>query len=259
MALSPFGARLAVAVVMCVSGGVAANILSLQEPAFRSPEVREKGWLASPASDGERLRRLSLEATSETSSRRPIHINASDTRHVQTMRLGSFAPSSSHLSKSTMPSASIADARRATIAAVQAELGRRGYEPGRPDGTLTLVTRAAVFAYEYDQGLPLTADPSPEILAHLRYGSSAPGMAIGLDPEGGPKPGPGHAEAVIRSVQQFLHALGYRTAPPDGQANEDSVRAIREFEMDAGLVPTGRISAPLVTRLVNQVNARSRK
>jgi peptidoglycan hydrolase-like protein with peptidoglycan-binding domain len=57
------------------------------------------------------------------------------------------------------------------------------------------------------------------------------------------------AEQVIRAVQQRLAALGYRIARADGWLGEDTVKAIREFEMDKGLVPKGRISAELMARL----------
>jgi peptidoglycan hydrolase-like protein with peptidoglycan-binding domain len=108
-------------------------------------------------------------------------------------------------------------------------------------------------AYEHDQGLPLTAEPSPEVLAHLRHGTSAPGAAIGLQP-GAPQPA-SHAEQVIRSVQLALGQLGYLAAAPDGFVSEQTIRAIREFEMDSGLVPTGRISGPLVARLTKRTVA----
>jgi peptidoglycan hydrolase-like protein with peptidoglycan-binding domain len=48
---------------------------------------------------------------------------------------------------------------------------------------------------------------------------------------------------VIRTVQQRLAALGYRIGRVDGWLGEDTVKAIRDFEMDKGLVPKGRICA----------------
>jgi peptidoglycan hydrolase-like protein with peptidoglycan-binding domain len=174
-------------------------------------------------------------------------------RASETRRLGSFAPSSGSFAQVAVPGADPAAVRKATIKSVQAELARRGYEPGASDGSPGLVTRAAVMAYEHDQGLPLTADPSPEVLAHLRHGTSAPGAAIGLEAGGGARAG--HAEQVIRTVQQALGKLGYLASAPDGFASEETVRAIREFEMDCGLVPSGRISGPLVARLTRQAAA----
>ena len=54
---------------------------------------------------------------------------------------------------------------------------------------------------------------------------------------------------MIRTVQQGLAALGYLVGRVDGRLGEDTVKAIRDFEMDKGLVPKGRISAELVAHL----------
>ena len=45
-----------------------------------------------------------------------------------------------------------------TIRAIQRELQARGYEAGAADGVPRLVTRAAIMAYEHDNGLPLSTD-----------------------------------------------------------------------------------------------------
>lgn len=260
MPLSPFRARLALGTFLAISGGVAANLLGFQKQSMQSPQVRARADKARLAMDSERLRRLSLEAVTNEpgSAGSPTLINGRDPSSSGAVRVGSFSPSSSHLARSALPGANPLEARRATTLAVQSELERRGYQPGAADGTPGLVTRAAVLAYEYDQGLPITADPSPEVLAHLRHGSSAPGIAIGLDGPAAGKAAAGHAETVIRAVQQSLRALGYLTAVADGQSGDETVRAIREFEMDAGMVPTGRISAPLVVRLSRQLNSKAK-
>jgi peptidoglycan hydrolase-like protein with peptidoglycan-binding domain len=46
-----------------------------------------------------------------------------------------------------------------------------------------------------------------------------------------------------------LSALGYQPGPVNGQLEADTVRAIREFELDKGLVPRGRISPELMAQL----------
>lgn len=58
---------------------------------------------------------------------------------------------------------------------------------------------------------------------------------------------------AIRLVQQRLAALGYFTARIDGRTGEETDRAIREYEMDSGLVPTGKVSAALIDRLSRSV------
>ena len=58
------------------------------------------------------------------------------------------------------------DANRAELTkGVQRELANINYEPGPADGILGQVTRAAIFAYEYDNGMVLTAQPSDQLLS----------------------------------------------------------------------------------------------
>ena len=131
-----------------------------------------------------------------------------------------------------------------TIRAIQRELRQRGYGALVSDGSLRLATRAAIMAYEYDHGLPLTGQASETLLARILFGG-----APAADPAAAGKVGSAEAQEVVRSVQQSLAALGYQPGAPDGQLQEETIRAIREFEMDKGLVPRGRISAELVAQL----------
>jgi peptidoglycan hydrolase-like protein with peptidoglycan-binding domain len=267
MPLSPFRARLALGAFLAIAGGIATNLLTLQAEGPPPGSARERSMGGHGGADPDRRPAQRREETPRERARGappvaneraapPRQPKVAEPRPaLPAHRVGSFAPSSGALARTAIPVGDPLESRRATVRAVQAELLRRGYEPGSNDGSPGLVTRAAVLAYEHDQGLPLTADPSPEVLAHLRHGTSAPGVAIGLDGEA-TQPA-GQAENVIRSVQQSLRALGYLAASPDGQISDDTVRAIREFEMDTGLVPTGRISAPLVTRLARQLGSRA--
>ena len=107
-----------------------------------------------------------------------------------------------------------------------------------------LTTRAGIMAFEHDHGLGLTGEASEELLKRILLGASA-----GIEPAGTAKVRSVQAEQVIRTAQQRLAALGYRVARVDGWLGEDTVKAIRDFEMDKGLVPKGRISAELVARL----------
>src|SRR5690606_14381969 len=56
------------------------------------------------------------------------------------------------------------------VRAVQRELIDRGYEAGPVDGVAHAVTRAAVMAYEHDHGLPLTGQPSEDLLKKILFG-----------------------------------------------------------------------------------------
>ena len=136
------------------------------------------------------------------------------------------------------------EARIDTVRAIQRELRQKGYGALVSDGSLRLATRAAIMAYEYDHGLPLTGQASETLLARILFGG-----APAADPAAAGKVRSAEAQEVVRSVQQSLAALGYQPGAPDGQLQDDTIRAIREFEMDKGLVPKGRISAELVGQL----------
>lgn len=262
MRFSPFRARLVLLGFFAIASGIGANLLAFQQsddPATDGLRRSENSVLAQAKSHLDRLigEVVEAEAAGNRNERQKASLDTVDGPPAQSgPRTGRFAPSAGAFSASAIPGGNAAEARRATVRAVQTELSRRGYEPGAADGATGLITRAAVLAYEFDQGLPLTAEPSPEVLAHLRHGTSAPGAAIGLDGE--PTPPRGQAETVIRAVQQSLKSLGYLAVAANGEMGEETVRAIREFEMDAGLVPTGRISAPLVARLTKQADERKR-
>jgi peptidoglycan hydrolase-like protein with peptidoglycan-binding domain len=133
---------------------------------------------------------------------------------------------------------------------VQRELNARGYEVGQPDGAAGLVTQAAIFAYEYDNSLVLTAKPSEPLLGQLVLGSSSL-MANGGRPGQTMTP---EAEALVRTVKQQLSALGYQTGVADGTLTPEFARAIREFESDQKLTKSGRISGPLMSRLIRLQN-----
>lgn len=139
-----------------------------------------------------------------------------------------------------------------TIRAVQRELHARGYEPGTQDGVPGLVTRAAVLAFEEDHKLPLTAEPSENVLKAILLGG-APLLTGSIGTTERVAPG---VEFVVRAVQQHLTSLGYQTRRTDGRLNPDTTRAIREFELDQGTPATGRITGPLMARLVKAAATR---
>lgn len=132
------------------------------------------------------------------------------------------------------------------VRGVQKNLTARGYEPGQSDGIPGLVTRAAVMAYEFDNGLAMTAEPSREIMKHMLIGASA-------QPAGGrrvPEVRGTQATAIVRWVARQLSGLGYKAGPGDGAMGADLVEAIRAYEAAQKLPVTGRVSAPLVARLM---------
>lgn len=131
------------------------------------------------------------------------------------------------------------------IRAIQRELQVLGYEAGGVDGVAGVTTRAAIMAFEWDEGLPLTAEPAQQTLQALLLGSGRGGTAgasISVPP--GPE-----AVQVIKSVQQGLVALGVSDVKVTGTLTLATQRSIRLFEVREGLPETGRISGALAVRI----------
>jgi len=129
------------------------------------------------------------------------------------------------------------------VRAVQRELQARGYFPVAHDGVVGMVTRAAIMAFEHDNGLPLTGEPSEDLLKRILLGTAAVPASEPSKEKRAP------ADTILRSVQQTLSGLGYDTGKADGRLGDDTQRAIREFETDNKMPETGRVSAQLVMRL----------
>lgn len=138
-----------------------------------------------------------------------------------------------------------------TIRAVQRELNLRGYDVGEPDGRRGLVTQAGIMAFEHDRGLPLTGEATEALLKEILLGGSQPRGKHSSERSA-------TAEQVIRKVQGQLAGLGYQAGKPTGRIDDDTVRAIREFESDQRLPETGRISGQLVAKLTLQGKQKKR-
>ena len=150
------------------------------------------------------------------------------------LRIARFAPDAARIDPP--PPAPDREADAETVRAIQRELKLRGYGPLGSDGAIELATRAAIMAYEHDQGVALTGEASERLLKRILFGAvETPGTASG----GAGKIKSASAEQVVRSVQQWLAALGYQPGRTDGRLSEDTIKAIREFEVEKGLVPRG--------------------
>ncbi|MGD9783879.1 MAG: peptidoglycan-binding protein [Hyphomicrobiaceae bacterium] len=141
-----------------------------------------------------------------------------------------------------------AESATAVVRHVQQSLSARGYLPGDADGVQGVVTRAAIMAFEHDQGLPLTGEASLTLVAALESSGSA-SAAAGSAAAAPPSP---EAEQIIRTVQQSLERLGYRPGPTDGRVGSTTAAAIRGFERDHNLPESGRISGLLLVHLARQ-------
>ena len=137
---------------------------------------------------------------------------------------------------------------------VQSELATRGYAPGPADGDAGLLTRAAILAFEHDRGLAATAEATDALLLALRAPSDARRPAAGANWRAPSRT----ATALVRTVQQNLIAAGFLTGAASGQFDGRTIAAIRTFETANDLLPTGRISAPMVAKLQRAGTPRAR-
>jgi peptidoglycan hydrolase-like protein with peptidoglycan-binding domain len=175
---------------------------------------------------------------------------------------------------------------KSVITELQKELAGRGLYDGKIDGISGSRTRAAIVAFEKSEGLPVTGEPSPQVLDQIKTASiqspepaagprpataSPPPQAVErlapqpvkavtsrpLDdgPAGVADPVASEIEIATRNrylaVQHALNQIGYGPVAEDGRANDDVENAIRRFELDNALPITGTPDDSVVDRLVS--------
>jgi len=135
---------------------------------------------------------------------------------------------------------------------------------GAVDGKMGRQTRAAITAFETEQGLPATGQPSARLLALLRKvlpkssdasaspdgPSAASTPAQPADPTATGSIDPAQSAARIRKVQSALNDIGYGPIRVDGEGGGDTEDAVRRFELDNGLALTGQVNDMLVEKLI---------
>jgi peptidoglycan hydrolase-like protein with peptidoglycan-binding domain len=211
---------------LVLSGGVAANVFFLQ--------TSGRGAQSARVSDATAWNIAAIEAAEFGGDTGSIERGARDTTQAPTINLAA------------VPSAGDAAKGSATevTRAIQRELQIRGYETGGSDGIAGLMTRGAIMAYEYDHNLPLSGQPSDRLLKAIILGEGGKSKAKGGEVK------TAEAQDVVRSVQRSLAKLGYKPGAPNGRLTPDTLRAIRAFEGDQALPETGRITGPLIARLL---------
>lgn len=117
------------------------------------------------------------------------------------------------------------------VYSIQQELSAKGYNPGPIDGAYGSRTGAAIQAYQRDQGLAVTGQPSQSLLDHLRGSAAAQPV---------PQTPLADAQSIIR-LQRDLERLGYNVEV-NGLLDTRTREAIRAFERDKGYRVTGEAS-----------------
>lgn len=130
-----------------------------------------------------------------------------------------------------------------TVETIQQELRRAGYAPGPADGELGESTREAIRAYQRDNGLLVTGEPSASLLDHI---ASAPRRERG----DGSRRDSGDVSPM--RLQRLLDRLGYDVTP-SGVMDARTEAAIRAYEQDHDLLVTGEPSPALLEHMQGRV------
>lgn len=144
------------------------------------------------------------------------------------------------------------------LRAIRRELAAHNYFPGPVDGLsdqqgADVRTRAAIMAWQYDNGLVVDGRLSQRLLKSFLFGvatsDATPSGARRFSPE---------TRQLVAEVQGILSARGYYNGRIDGLFARKTSAAIRRFEAHRGLPVTGRISGLLVQELVRVTGVRFR-
>ena len=125
--------------------------------------------------------------------------------------------------------------------ALQRELARLGYsiQLQAQDNGL----RLAVLAYEFDNDMPLTGEPSEAFLKQLLFNPNRAPRGVFAD----------RAEAnqaLVMEVQKALLGLGFFRGAISGRMDAWTEGAVKDFERHRGLPPTGRLGEAALMELI---------
>ncbi len=142
------------------------------------------------------------------------------------------------------------------ITEIQRELARLGLYTGAIDGRPGSRTSAAISRYETAGGRPATGKPTTELLQAMKQPlpAAAPATAVPASPDpiaaqldqreqqraaaisaAEKTKAAAQAQANYRLIQGALNRIGYGPVPIDGSASQETIDAIRRFELDNGL------------------------
>jgi hypothetical protein len=125
--------------------------------------------------------------------------------------------------------------------ALERELGRRGYSDELRRQTKGL--KLAVLAYEFDNGLPLTGEPTQALLKRILFDmNQGPRGAFADRAELNPQ--------LVIETQRMLTGLGFFRGTFSGRVDVWTSNAIRDFERHRGLPLTGRLAGETLLELI---------
>lgn len=160
------------------------------------------------------------------------------------------------LGSRTLTSVQLAQSMPYSIRNVQVLLNELGYNVGRPDGKAGPGTKNAIRAFQTDNRLPASGEPSRALFDQLqkaRQASAGGGQqqattqasatATASTPAAQP------STDMVVGIQQQLRTRGYTIPTLSGRMDTETTAAIREYQSDAGLTVNGMASESLLANL----------
>ncbi len=127
---------------------------------------------------------------------------------------------------------------------IQLLLNKRGLYNGKIDGVTGPATRSAMAAYRKKNGIIKNDNEEQAILDHIRFTRQISAAAEFKAPEDD-----GVSKKTVGLIQTGLSELGYDPGPVDGEVGAKTKDAIRDFQRDRSLKPTGLASDGLLIEL----------
>ena len=121
---------------------------------------------------------------------------------------------------------------------LQQSLLDAGYYDGEVDGVYGPATVDAIEALQQAHGLPSTGTVDKATAAALQSDLAAKGGAIAQE-----------AVASTAAVQQTLKLAGFWDGPVDGEWTPELTKALKDFQTELGVKPTGTVDAATVAAL----------
>ena len=223
--MTPLRARLTLLAIMALFLATAGNALFLQERA-RTPSTMWSGRLPpeKPTVTSNTLEAASLPAAP------PVQAPEAQPAAPQPA-----PPQPSHAQPPAEP------ASQRLLAALQRELGRHGYADQLQAQANGL--HLAVLAYEFDNSLPLTGEPTEGLLKLVLFDlNQAPRGAFADRAEANPR--------LVIEIQKALLGLGFFRGALSGRMDLWTSEAVKDFERHRGLMLTGRLAEATLLELV---------
>ncbi|MGA7323533.1 MAG: peptidoglycan-binding domain-containing protein [Rhodomicrobium sp.] len=127
------------------------------------------------------------------------------------------------------------------FSALRRELGQRGYAEQLTAQSNGL--RFAVLAYEFDNGMPLTGEPTEALLKQVIFNvNQAPRGVFADRAEASPR--------FVMEAQKVLLGLGFFRGTLSGRMDPWTIGAVKDFERHRSLPITGRLSENTLLELI---------